>query len=911
MINSVCDSLENMVFEFQDLKNKGLFSDNEIKSIWNKRKHHEYAVNSSTSELISFILYLEFEISLNNIREKRKKKKKKELLDEILKYKDIIQKRYSDYVKMKNELENKKCSKKFEKLKKLYNTSENNMNHFKNNILKTEKKLEVLLKYSISDYSLIIRIINIFKRCLKKHYNNIQVWLLYFNFCYLQKRKRELEIAILNSLKYHMKNDLIWIFYLHYFYNIRKNINYTRKLYIRAILFIPQSLSLNILYFTIEFDIFLKLLKTFKEKCDKSNNGLKEFNEFCKISNENDTKNGALQTNDEKTEEGEKEDILKMDIDHSNINTNNGTDNGDQFSIIREEDKYGLDVIIFLGKKYVEIFQNDKANLYIFICILLNVYFKMEKIDWVKNYVLHYTDFKNFIFHSIEMYKQDQPCFNYYLFINKCVQFSKSSFCENNDFLLLKKNFYTNNDQNFNVTKAETYFHVSKVNTLLLELFNSLNNDVKIYLFCLLLTNLFETFNEYTNMSDIFKIDDPNNEKIEHTNTVYHTSPDTAQGKNLHKELNKICSNVNSVEQKNISKNENKKDIFFYMKEPSLRCHENLPIFQFLNDELFLCDNYKFRRINMEYVKEKDKNTYQFLYKLNFMASVCLLENRHSSVSKNNFIYDFEENSKNSDILSSMLYFFLFNKKKLKNNQAEQKLHSVPHQADRANNGEDRKRKNPPESVGQNNDRSKRALSCWRAKKVVNDDENVYESDSDNLSGSSSGSEEGGSSDGGSISEGDESNDGEERSDGEESSDGRSSSKGDERNDGINECGSKNDGGDYSKKDGSREDKARLPNEETLPNREIFIIDELLMLLRRDIGTFAKIATLRCVLNLVTFLNNPQIKDYLRNTIVEEYEKVRKSPQNRLTKNEINNLTCTYKRVYKDERKGNEKNGGI
>lgn len=267
-MDKVCKIIENMVYEFNDLKRKELFSDKEIIAIANKRRHHEYRINSPTSVLLHFILYLEFEMNLENLRTKRKNEKKEKLIEEILQNKNLIKNHYKEFSILKNKMEEEKRFDKFKELRKLLNKNENEAKKFKNNVLKVEKKLQTLLGYSLSEHSLIKRIINIFDVCLRKYYNNISLWLQYFNFCFIKKKYDELENAILNSLKYHIKNELIWLIYLFYFYNIKKNIIQTRMLYLRAILFIPDSIYLNILYFHFECDVFIKLLNNYKKKIE-------------------------------------------------------------------------------------------------------------------------------------------------------------------------------------------------------------------------------------------------------------------------------------------------------------------------------------------------------------------------------------------------------------------------------------------------------------------------------------------------------------------------------------------------------------------------------------------------------------------------------------------------------------------
>ncbi|EUD68759.1 hypothetical protein C922_00447 [Plasmodium inui San Antonio 1] len=864
MTDKVCRMVENMVYEFNDLKRKELFTDKEIITIANKRRNHEYTINSSSCILLNFILYIEFEMNLEKIREKRKLKKKNDMLNEINEYNRLLKSQYEEYTNLKAKIESEKCPRRSKSLRKLLNKNEHSINSCKRNILKVENKLQILIRYSLSDYSLVKRIINIFQTCLRKHHNNIEIWLHYFNFCYVKHKMQNLESAILNSLKYHIKNELIWVFYLHYFYNIRKNIQYTRKLYIRAILFIPKSLSLNVLYFNIEFDIFYKLLTNFKQKVDNSSNEhFNQFVDFCKSSaKEQDTNDtSANETN---------EDILKRDIDQGDNKT------------VKDEDKYGLDVIIFLGNKYLKTFQNEKSHLYILIFLLLNVYLKMEKKKWIKNYVLRFDNFKDLIFNSIDRHKKDQPCFFYYLFVSKCVASAHCDLSEDKDFLLLKNSFYQNHGEEF---QLEEYFDVAEVTHLLRELMDTFHNDLMIYFFCLLLGNLFKVFVEYTNVEDVFTIDICAGAQLPlltHPESSLHQDSKTEGNQaNTQPKLDKQAE-----QQGNNDDVEKKKNILFHMNKPSLTNHEELQIFQFLKDEIFLCGSYNFKQVNEEYLKEKDSSTYHFLQKLNFVAYVCLFENRHSYISKNNFIYNYEQTNKNSDILSSILFFFLFDAKKVEAGDMAKKRHHLE-QPDQVNEAEGGLRKRRKKGFALLGAELQRLAQTSRKRGQPKDVNSVYESDSDNMSGEES-SEESGEISSEVISEG--------------GSGGNS--KGDSQRDADHDEQRNPDEGKGSTNEG--DDPIELSSQPTRENegakQKISIIDELLSLLSKEVDVFVKVTILNCVLKLIIFLNNNQLKRHFSATISEEYEKVRKTPpQKSFLKVELTNLTHLYKKAYTDE----------
>lgn len=635
-------------------------------------------------------------------------------------------------------------------------------------------------------------------------------------------------------------------------------------------LFVPNSLYLNALYFIIEFDIFFKLLTNFKYQNDNSNSifnktGNDKFEDFCKDQKKNLT--NELGENDQTTKS--ENDILKMNIDEKNeqILLAEKEQKVEEFNYIKEEDKYGLDVLIFLGKRYIHIFEKNKYNLHIFIILLLNILFKMEKNEWVKNYVLQYEDFKNFVWNSIENNKFDQPCFYYYLFINKCTQIFNIDTLEDNDFILMKKSLYAQcgKDPLIKIENIKKYFNHSLVNQLLIELFNSFDNELMIYLFCLLLENIFQLFFEYDDISDVFKIDSMNNtvilpKKNDSSSDIISEWPN-----------DNIIHNENSIHFQNKDNNkndENKKDILFYMKEPSLPNYKNLEIFKFLKDEIFLCDNnHKFFKINMEYIKEKDKDTYKFLQKLNFFPSVCLFENKSLSTPPNNHIYNFEENNKNEDIISSLLYFFLFDMRNIRENQTSHtnknnNKNNLTHTPPDSINSVSKKRKVTNKYATLGSLKNKKAKQNNRTNKLKSDKNDIFESDSDNMSNNS------------------------EKSDKSDDSDSENSTYHD------NVYSEKQESIDVDKVDINKTE-----NNDT--KKDIFIIDELLSLLNREINIFVKMTIIKTVLKLIIFLNNDEIANYLYIKITKEYHNV-KSSTNAMIKKGMASLVQVYDKVYKN-----------
>lgn len=84
-----------------------------------------------------------------------------------------------------------------------------------------------------------------------------------------------------------------------------------------------------------------------------------------------------------------------------------------------------------------------------------------------------------------------------------------------------------------------------------------------------------------------------------------------------------------------------------------------------------------------------------------------------------------------------------------------------------------------------------------------------------------------------------------------------------------------------------------------LTKKDIFIIDELLSLLNREINIFVKMTIIKTVLKLIIFLNNDEIANYLYIKITKEYHNV-KSSTNAMIKKGMASLVQVYDKVYKN-----------
>ena len=76
MADNVQKILERSIPELEDLQERGLFNEKEIRSITNKRRDYEYRLQRRGKTLEDFLRYIEYEISIDKLRLLRKQKKK-------------------------------------------------------------------------------------------------------------------------------------------------------------------------------------------------------------------------------------------------------------------------------------------------------------------------------------------------------------------------------------------------------------------------------------------------------------------------------------------------------------------------------------------------------------------------------------------------------------------------------------------------------------------------------------------------------------------------------------------------------------------------------------------------------------------------------------------------------------------
>ena len=76
MAESIDFRLEQSIPELQDLVHKELFTQNEVKSIIKKRTQHEHTLLRPSAKRADYLRYIEYEKSLEKLRQRRLKRKK-------------------------------------------------------------------------------------------------------------------------------------------------------------------------------------------------------------------------------------------------------------------------------------------------------------------------------------------------------------------------------------------------------------------------------------------------------------------------------------------------------------------------------------------------------------------------------------------------------------------------------------------------------------------------------------------------------------------------------------------------------------------------------------------------------------------------------------------------------------------
>ncbi|KAJ2076444.1 U3 snoRNP protein [Coemansia sp. RSA 988] len=202
--------LEQMVDELEDLEKRGLFSKAELKTIVKKRTKFEYALRRRRVNRAAFLQYIEYEINVDALRRQRKQR------------------------------------------------------------LSGTKRGE---KTTLSDFSIMQRVISIFERALVKHPEDAMLWQQYVEYIKARRRmapgigdeeegqghSRLLSSVFARAITAHPYESQMWIKAAAHELDINANSSAARILLQRALRLIPDSHRLWIEYFRLEMLLVEKI----------------------------------------------------------------------------------------------------------------------------------------------------------------------------------------------------------------------------------------------------------------------------------------------------------------------------------------------------------------------------------------------------------------------------------------------------------------------------------------------------------------------------------------------------------------------------------------------------------------------------------------------------------------------------
>ncbi|KAI9017097.1 U3 small nucleolar RNA-associated protein 6-domain-containing protein [Gaertneriomyces semiglobifer] len=197
MADQVQYHLEKMVPELEDLQERGIFSETEIKAIVKARTAHEYRVHRIIPQKGDFLRYISYEDNLERLRRVRKKR--------------------------------------------LYGEKPKG----------DEKGKEGGLS-SLSDYSILRRLHGLYSRMLKKFGGDPALWVQYFEWCKRTNSSKALAKNFARAIQLHPTNASFWIMAAAYEFEKNSNMQSARILLQRGLRINSESRKLWLEYFRLE-----------------------------------------------------------------------------------------------------------------------------------------------------------------------------------------------------------------------------------------------------------------------------------------------------------------------------------------------------------------------------------------------------------------------------------------------------------------------------------------------------------------------------------------------------------------------------------------------------------------------------------------------------------------------------------
>jgi hypothetical protein len=241
--------LEQMLPEIEDLEKKKIFNKAELTSIINKRKRFEYFLARRIPKKIDFLRYIEFELNLDALRKKRKDR----IIAAAKANKKLLQ------------------SKGDEKTKEDIEKSEYLVN---------------LMRVTLSDYSILRHVHNLYNRALRRFPGDVELWVQYLEWAQKSSNSKLLGKVFPRVISLHPTKDIFWVMAASWEFEKNGNALSGRTLLQRGLRINGESKKLWLEYFRLELLYLEKLRERRKILFGKVN----ENNEESETKEKSDSK---------------------------------------------------------------------------------------------------------------------------------------------------------------------------------------------------------------------------------------------------------------------------------------------------------------------------------------------------------------------------------------------------------------------------------------------------------------------------------------------------------------------------------------------------------------------------------------------------------------------------------------------
>ncbi|RKO97243.1 hypothetical protein CXG81DRAFT_15986, partial [Caulochytrium protostelioides] len=211
MSQHVIQNLEATLAELEDLEKKGLFTSAEIKALTQNRTRFEYAVHRRSPKVNDYLRYIEYELNIERLRQKRLKRLG---LDRVA-------------------FDGRDGSAKGTRP----------------------------APRTVSDVAITTRIHNLYRQCLRKFPLELQVWRDYIAWCKQMKSSRALGKIMARAIQTHATIPEFWILAAQHEAQHNNNMHSARILLQRALRINPDQRLLWTEYFKLELMFLARLNK--------------------------------------------------------------------------------------------------------------------------------------------------------------------------------------------------------------------------------------------------------------------------------------------------------------------------------------------------------------------------------------------------------------------------------------------------------------------------------------------------------------------------------------------------------------------------------------------------------------------------------------------------------------------------